>query len=72
MRRRLAIALLGLTLALPVSGFASPQDDLYASWERTLVNYVDGEGLVDYAGLKARGMADLEEFHGGAGAHEPR
>ena len=54
----LGIAILGL----PVDGVALTQEDTYAAWERVLANYVDDEGLVDYAGLKANGMDDFREF----------
>lgn len=55
---------LAALLTVPVGAAAAPavQDDPYAAWERVLANYVDAEGLVDYAGLKARGMDDFREF----------
>ena len=69
MRRFAAIAALvviatgGLALG-PLAAASEPlgDDDLYAPWGRVLSGYVDDEGLVDYAGLKAEGFADLEEF----------
>ena len=35
---------------------------LYAPWARVLSTYVDGEGLVDYAALRDRGIDDLRAF----------
>jgi hypothetical protein len=49
-------------LSVPADRVAFAQNDLYAAWERVLANYVDSEGLIDYAGLEARGMDDLSEF----------
>jgi len=63
--RRLAVAAAATVLCATVwtpAGTASAQTDPYITWERTLANYVDSEGLVDYAGLKNRGMADFRAF----------
>jgi len=63
-RRLLAVAValaLGLS-SLPADRAALAQEDIYAAWERVLTDYVDAEGLIDYAGLKARGMDDFREF----------
>lgn len=49
-------------LSVPADRVAFAQNDPYAAWERVLANYVDSEGLIDYAGLEARGMDDLREF----------
>lgn len=63
-RRLLAVAV-GLALgvlSLCADRVVLAQSDPYAAWERVLTNYVDAEGLIDYAGLKARGMGDFREF----------
>ncbi len=69
MRRSIAVAVLILTVTAATDAgqaaavAASPiDDDLYAPWARVLAGYVDDEGLVDYAGLKATGYADLKAF----------
>lgn len=67
MRRYAAIAAVvalvgGLLSPLAVARASVLDDDLYAPWARVLSGYVDDEGLVDYAGLKAAGFADLEAF----------
>ncbi len=49
----------GQTVAVAAN---ATDDDLYAPWARVLAGYVDDEGLVDYAGLKTTGYADLEAF----------
>jgi len=64
-RRRLtAIVLLALMTcaSFATDRAAQAQQDPYAAWGRVLANYVDAEGLVDYAGLKANGMDDFTEF----------
>lgn len=44
-------------------GQASGREDIYAAWERVLVEHVDDEGLVDYRRLQeGPGRADLEAF----------
>lgn len=58
----LTIATAALLTAPAVAAAAAPDDALYAPWERVLSTYVDDEGLVDYAGLKGRGHADLKQF----------
>jgi hypothetical protein len=58
---RVTALVLGI-LWVPVDEMAAAQQDPYAAWARTLATYVDAEGLVDYPGLKARGMADLQKF----------
>jgi len=65
--RRLIAAAAVLTmgmLSLPADSALYAQEDPYAAWERVLASYVDSEGLIDYAGLKARGMDDFREFMG--------
>ncbi len=58
-----AVLALGLgILTLPADRDVLAQEDPYSAWERVLTDYVDAEGLVDYAGLKARGMDDFREF----------
>ena len=37
-------------LSVPADRVAFAQNDPYAAWERVLANYVDSEGLIDYAG----------------------
>ncbi len=49
-------------LSPPADRVALGQNDPYAAWERVLSRYVDPEGLIDYAGLKASGMDDFREF----------
>ena len=57
------IATSGIGLGpLAATGGRAANDELYAPWARVLAGYVDDEGLVDYAGLKAEGFADLEAF----------
>ena len=60
------VALLAVSLGASVGAapIAAPpsSDELYAPWERVLTTYVDAEGLVDYAGLKASGMDDFRAF----------
>ncbi len=56
---------------LAAAGTLASDDDLYAPWARVLAGYVDDEGLVDYAGLKAAGFADLEAFMTAIAAVDP-
>lgn len=57
-----AVAAPPVPAAAAQSGAAVPEDALYAPWARVLSRYVDAEGLVDYAGLKEHGAADLKAF----------
>ncbi|NKB87306.1 MAG: DUF547 domain-containing protein [Acidobacteria bacterium] len=61
MTRRIASALIAIALLAP-SAATAQQSDMYATWERTLAEFVNDEGLVDYAGLKTRGLGDLQAF----------
>ncbi len=56
---------------LQAAGTPASNDDLYAPWARVLTGYVDDEGLVDYAGLKGAGLADLEAFMTAIATVEP-
>jgi hypothetical protein len=50
----------GVTVAAPAAQEAG--QDLYATWDRLLSTYVDDEGLVDYAALKANDLEALDAF----------
>jgi hypothetical protein len=66
-----ALMLLAASAAASAAPAAASQEDLYAPWARILNEYVDGEGLVDYAGLKQSGMADLEAFMASLASADP-
>jgi hypothetical protein len=55
------IAVLGVAELSP-GVTAAPGQDLYATWDRLLSTYVDDEGLVDYATLKANDLEAFEAF----------
>lgn len=50
---------------------AGASEALYDPWARVLTEYVDEEGLVDYAGLAADGRDDLEAFMRTIGSTDP-
>ena len=65
------LALLTASAAASAAPAAAPQDDLYAPWARILSDYVDAEGLIDYAGLQGPGRADLEAFMASLASADP-
>jgi len=63
MRRSLTtLALLALTIAVPISSRSAAAEPDYAEWNRLLAGYYDPARGMDYGGLKARETAALQRL----------